>query len=408
MNFLNTPVRIDIDYQQDGTFSDAGDKNVPVQVISIGGANNNDEVLTLPTLGTGTWNVRARVGNDSAVASINVNTPDTTTPITFLPNLGQTTAGVNFVSVDSDYTTYLTNNGMVLSLPGDGSGTSVLQMQIVKANVAGETTQALQQVPGMTNYLLGNNPADWTTNVPNYGSVQYTNIYHDINLAYTGTHGDVEYQFTVQPGSSPSAISLNFTLGSSQSNMTDQILPNGDLVLIDTSTYNVMVLPAPTIYEVNSQGNQTPVQGGYQINSSGDVGFSVGTYDTTQDLVIDPSLIYSTYFGGGSNSGNQGNSAMGVAADPAGNCYTAGFTTSDSGANFPLNNTQLPASDNGSVGSTGGTTPYVAKLSPAGTQIYTTFLGGTAPAPIRRRTQSPWTPTVMPMSRVVRIRPTSP
>ena len=408
MNFLNTPVRIDIDYQHDGSFSDAGDKNVAAQVISIGGANNNEEVLYLPTLATGNWNVRARVGAASAVTSIAVNTPTANNQsVSFEPNLGQTTAGVNFVSVDSAYTTFLTSNGMVLSLDNEGQGTSTLQMQIIKADVSGETTQMLQQVPGLTNYLLGNNPAAWTTNVPSYESVQYANIYHNVNLTWTGDHGNVEYQFTVLPGNSPTAISLNFVLGSSQANTLEKILPNGDLLLLDTATYNVMVLPAPTIYQVDSQGNELPVQGGYEIEANGNIGFSVGAFNISQSLEIDPSLEFSTYFGGGSGS-TEFDSGQGIAVDSSGNSYVAGYTTGSSGADFPLIGTNLPSSENGNVGSVGGTTGFVAKFNANGIPVYTTFLGGTARTPIKKRTRSPWTVVAMPMSQAVRTRPTFP
>ena len=55
--------------------------------------------------------------------------------------------------------------------------------------------------------------------------------------------------------------------------------------------------------------------------------FALATYDHTLPLVIDPSLVYSTYLGGdGIDEGT------GVAVDPAGNAYVAGWTQS---TNFP-------------------------------------------------------------------------
>ena len=373
MNFDVTPVRVDIDYQQDGSYSDAGDKNVPVQVISIGGSNDNVEVLTLPTLGTGTWSVRARVGAASGETSIAVNTPDTgTQPVLFQPNMGQTANGVTYVTEDPDYTAFLTGNGAVLSLPDvTGNGVSTLQMQIVKANTSGETIQGLQETSGVTNYLIGNDSSNWVTNIPNYGSVQYTNVYRDVNLTYTGDHGNLGYQFTVEPGNSPSAINLNYTLGQ-PGNTFQEVLPNGELLLLDTSTYNVVVVAAPTLYQVNSQGAEVPVQGGYQITANGTVSFTVGAYDTTENLVIDPSLLFSTYFGG---SGDDTNRA--IAVDSGGSSYICGTTTGNTGNTFPLSSTTLPASDNGSS-TQGGASGFVAKFGNNGGLIYSTFLGGSS------------------------------
>jgi hypothetical protein len=37
--------------------------------------------------------------------------------------------------------------------------------------------KALDLQSGRTNYLIGSNPANWHTDVPNYGRVQYSNLY---------------------------------------------------------------------------------------------------------------------------------------------------------------------------------------------------------------------------------------
>ena len=55
--------------------------------------------------------------------------------------------------------------------------------------------------------------------------------------------------------------------------------------------------------------------------------FAVGDYDRELPLVIDPTIVYSTYLGG--TGGEQG---WAMTADSAGNAYVAGFTNS---TNFP-------------------------------------------------------------------------
>ncbi|HLN00183.1 MAG TPA: SBBP repeat-containing protein [Bryobacteraceae bacterium] len=73
------------------------------------------------------------------------------------------------------------------------------------------------------------------------------------------------------------------------------------------------------------------------------------------------SLIYSTYLGGaGNDSGN------GIAVDAAGNAYVAGYTYS---SNFPTLSA-YQTSNNGTENA------FIAKLSSAGTLIYSTYLGG--------------------------------
>ena len=54
----------------------------------------------------------------------------------------------------------------------------------------------------------------------------------------------------------------------------------------------------------NFQGN-VPVDGGFRIMSGNAIGFTLGKYDRNRALVIDPTLVYSTYLGGsGDDVGN--------------------------------------------------------------------------------------------------------
>jgi hypothetical protein len=50
-----------------------------------------------------------------------------------------------------------------------------------------------------------------------------------------------------------------------------------------------------------------------------EVGFEVAEYDTTKPLVIDPTIVYSTYLGG-----NDFEDANGIAVDSDGNAYVTG------------------------------------------------------------------------------------
>jgi uncharacterized repeat protein (TIGR01451 family) len=97
------------------------------------------------------------------------------------------------------------------------------------------------------------------------------------------------------------------------------------------------------------------------------VGFAVGAYDHSRELIIDPILNFSTYFGG---SGDEHNTS--VAVDGSLNIYLAGSTTSP---NLPV--------PTGAVQTTlhGAQNVYVAKIQPPlGSQVAKlldlTYLGG--------------------------------
>jgi hypothetical protein len=86
---------------------------------------------------------------------------------------------------------------------------SVLRMKLIGANPAAPVT-GLDELPGKTNYFIGNDPAKWRTNVPTYAKVRYENVYSGIDLVYYGNQRQLEYDFVVSPGADPRAIRLSF------------------------------------------------------------------------------------------------------------------------------------------------------------------------------------------------------
>jgi len=93
-----------------------------------------------------------------------------------------------------------------------------------------------------------------------------------------------------------------------------------------------------------------------------ELGFEVGAYDASLPLVIDPTLVYSTYLGGsGFDYGS------GIAVDSAGNAYVTGQTYS----------TDFPTANPFQAARVGGPDAFVAKLNAAGSAlVYSTYLGG--------------------------------
>ncbi len=99
------------------------------------------------------------------------------------------------------------------------------------------------------------------------------------------------------------------------------------------------------------------------LRADNHVGFAIGAYDHSRELVIDPQLTYSTYFGG---SGDE--RATQVAVDSVGNVYLAGSTTS----------TNLPAIGVFQTTLNGTQNIFIAKIDPTRTDglVYVTYLGG--------------------------------
>ena len=90
---------------------------------------------------------------------------------------------------------------------------SFVCLKLLRANPAAKV-RGLDELPGKSNYLTGNDPKKWRTNVPTYGRVRYENIYPGVDLVYYGKErGQLEYDFVVAPGADPGAIALAIDAG---------------------------------------------------------------------------------------------------------------------------------------------------------------------------------------------------
>src|SRR5262249_47276994 len=207
-------------------------------------------------------------------------------PLSFEANQGQVDSQVNFLSRGNGYSLFLTPTEAVLGLagraskPSSGTASDVLTMQLVGSNPAAQSV-GLDQLPGVSNYLIGDDPSQWHTNVPNYAKVAYQNVYPGVNLIYYGNNQQhLEYDFVLAPGANPSAIPLSFQ-GTEGMTLDAQ----GNLVL-KTSGGDI-VEQAPVVYQIIN-GVRQEVAGQYVQEGNGQVGFRLGAYDATRPLVIDP------------------------------------------------------------------------------------------------------------------------
>jgi hypothetical protein len=285
-------------------------------------------------------------------------------PLSFEANHGQADSRVQFLSRGSGYGLFLTGTEAVLNLNRSGavrdmvgpqrSATAQLEMELLGAS-RGVSAAGQEQLPGVVNYMLGNNPALWQTNIPTFGRVSYDDVYPGIDLVYYGNQRQLEYDFVVAPGADPAAIRLAFR-GADQMNLDAQ----GNLVLHTAG--GVVIQHAPILYQQTASG-RTSVDGDFVL-SGNQVRFRVGSYDASLPLVIDPVLSYSTYLGGlGYDAGTA------IAVDAAGSAYVTGQTGT---ANFPT----TPGAFRTTLGDTNNAA-FVTKFNPAGTAlVYSTYLGG--------------------------------
>ena len=274
-------------------------------------------------------------------------------PLSFEANLGQSDNRVQFLSRGNGYTVFLTATEAVFSLRRTQQQRATLRMKLAGANQAAPV-EGRQSLPGKVNYMIGNDPSQWHTNVPTFREVHYGEVWPGVGMVWYGTQNELEYDFVVKPESDVSRIRLSFA-GAEKLRIDEK----GDLLMnVDGEE---MVQSAPIVYQDGEQG-RVAVSGKYVLRGTHEIGFEVGTYDRNKPLVIDPVIVYSTYIGGDATD-----RGLAVAVDSSRQAYLAGESSSDE-TTFPIENAIQPTQV--------GTLGFVTKLNAAGNAVlYSTFLG---------------------------------
>ena len=277
------------------------------------------------------------------------------TPMRFEAARDGSSAERAFVVRGLGYGAYVSSRGATLALTSSRAhAPTTVTMRFIGAQSSASAIVG-RPLPGISNYLSGNDPRQWRIGVQAYGEVEYANVYKGVSIRYHGTQELLEYDFIVSPHGTASEISLAFD-GATRLELDG----NGDLI-IGTEAGDI-VQHAPVLYQ-EKDGHREPVKGSFVIGKRGHVGIRTGRYDHRRPLVIDPVLTYSTYLGG-----THGDAALAVAVDAQGNIYIAGETMS---LDLPVQ-TAAQASFGG-----GYLDAFVTKLNAAGNAvIYTTYLGG--------------------------------
>ena len=305
-------------------------------------------------------------------------------PLVFEANRGQTDKRVGFVVRRPGYTLFLTPDEAVLRLAvpatpsksgsrgqqkrlaDDRQGPHTLRMKLLGAR-SGIQPIGVDQQRGKVNHIHGNDPRKWLTGIPTYTRVRYPDVLSGIDLVFYGGNGRLRYDFVVAPGADPGAIRLKFT-GAGHL----EIDQNGNLIL-DTRA-GPIVHTAPSLYQ-SVDGRRIPVGGGFVLRGPTEVGFKVDTWNRAAPLVIDPGIVFGTYFGGiaGEVCGDvPADAHIGMSVNDQDQVFVTGCTYS---VDFP--DTDQPAGD---IQHPGTREVFVFRIDMApdnsATLGYSTYFGG--------------------------------
>lgn len=207
------------------------------------------------------------------------------------------------------------------------------------------------------NYMTGNDPHRWATNVKSFNGVNYENIYKNIDLHLYGNTYDLKYDYIIHPGGNPQSIKMEYTY-------VPSMKVGSDGALVITTSVNEVYEQKPFAYQL-IENDTIEIPCSYKLDNF-TVSYELGNYNKNYDLYIDPELIFSTY--SGSTADNWGFTAT---YDSENNVYLGGIVD---GFGYPISMGAIQteyAGGNWDIG--------IIKLDATGeNRLYATYLGGSS------------------------------
>lgn len=222
-----------------------------------------------------------------------------------------------------------------------------------------EATEVIPDKPLDTynNYFIGNDSSKWARNCRIFQGVTYKNVYPGIDLRYYTANGKLKYDIIIHPGADPRNIALQYE-------GVDGLTVRNNRLTVKTSVGDVQEME-PYSYQSGDQGREE-VACRYRVSKDRVVRFDVKNYNSKRVLVIDPTLVFSTF--SGSRATNWGFTAT---PGPDGTFFAGGIVFGDG---FP---TSPGAFDNNFRG--GKYDVGIIRYSSNGrSRLYATYIGGNA------------------------------
>ncbi len=277
----------------------------------------------------------------------------------FIANTGQTDDRVAFYARTFGGTVFVTHEGeIVYSLPGReaDSPARVVALREQFDGEGGASVSGAGRAATRIAYYRGRDRSQWRSDIPAYDRVRIGDLREGVTLELAARADNVEKLFILESGARPSDIQMRF-----RGAVALDTSASGELVVV--TELGPVSFSKPVAYQEAGDARDY-IEVAYAVDGDS-YGFSVGAYDPTRRLIIDP-LLASTFLGGGGDEGSWAGVALALGCD--GDVYVASHTES---IDFPAPGMPYDSEHNGNAG------VFIARLDGTlGILHAATFLGG--------------------------------
>ncbi len=267
--------------------------------------------------------------------------------------------GISFSYHDAQKLKWIHDNKGKPIISGDEN---LINAVVVRSKLLGANANPLISEDVYTafyeNWFLGNDPSRFVSKVFPVSGLRYHEVYPRVDWVWKEEAGFLKFEFVCKVGSNPAQIQTEYT---GQKNLYVDHLGN----LITVTDLNTIKEEKPYAYQIRSDGSTIEIPCRYKLDGQV-VSYEFPTgFDASLDLIIDPTLVFSTY--SGSNADNFGFTAT---YDSKGYLYSGGNV-------FGLGYYTTPGAFQVNYGA-GNIDCAISKYDTTGTfMVWSSYLGGT-------------------------------
>jgi gliding motility-associated-like protein len=219
-----------------------------------------------------------------------------------------------------------------------------------------------KKIDGFYNFFMGSDTLKWASGVKSFSNVNYSNLYEKTDLKIYKNNSRLKYDIILHPGADAARIKFLYE-------GADSVYINNSNLIVKTSVNEITEM-SPEAYQIIN-GIRVTVPCTYDLKDNVVSFVFQKGYDKSEELIIDPTLVFSTY--SGSTADNWGFTAT---YDTSGCVYSGGIAF---GTGYPVSTgafqMNFAGGDPGSY--IGGCDIAIIKYNATGTQrLWASYLGG--------------------------------
>ncbi|MBK8096724.1 MAG: hypothetical protein IPK26_06430 [Planctomycetes bacterium] len=281
--------------------------------------------------------------------------PSLQLPFAFVPNQGQWPGAAKYCVAQGPVRTWVVDRGLWVQAERTGDSPLGVAISLRFEGAAGGLA-AEQRDGSRRNWLLGADSSRWVTDVPAFRRVRHAGLYPHTDLVLREQDGHVEYDLVLERGAKVRDVLVRVA-----GHDRMRLAADGALIL-DTALGELRQTP-PTTWVTRADGSRQSLPSRFVILGHDAFGFDVAGWDGSDELTIDPGLVWGSLIGG---SGDD--RVVKVLPDSQGRVSVAGTTAS---SNFPTTpGSYKPVNSS-------GTDAFVALFNaPGDNLVFCTYVGG--------------------------------